>query len=184
VRAGLKAFALCVAALLLAGCAAFLRLEDPPSLQGISPAILGERTVEQRLSLRWPGEERSVEAVLEIASGKLKLVTLAMGMRLSTLEYDGVNLGEIRHVPQVPPGKRMVRDLFLIATPLAALSAALPENWSVTENNDHSPRLREIRENGNTRIMIRYFSDSPWQGKVEFEHRALGYQLILDSHEP
>jgi hypothetical protein len=182
---------ICLAAALTSGCAALFRaepLEEPQNLL-VAPALLGERTVEQRLVIRWPGGERTVEAVLEITPERLQLVLLALGMRVSNLEYDGKTIEETRHIPQAPPGKRMVRDLLLMTTPLAELRQALPEGWGAedrrqkTEDRKTPVRQREIQENGQTRIMIRYFSDSPWQGRVEFEHRALGYQLILDSHE-
>jgi hypothetical protein len=168
-------------AALLAGCATLFRPQTP--LFAIAPASLGERTVEQRLSMRWPGEHRSVDAVLEITSERLRLVMFTFGMRLSSLEYDGRTVHETRHAPRLPPAERMVHDLLLIGTPLAELRSALPKNWSVTDYGERHPRRREIKQDGDVLVVIRYFSDSPWQGRVEFEHRALGYQLILDSHE-
>ena len=163
-----------------------------PDVLTIAPEVLGERTVEQRLAMRWSGGERSMETVVEIADGKLKLVALAFGMRLASLEYDGKTVNETRQAPMVPPGKRMVNDLLLVAAPLEDLRKALPQGWTVvqksgirhqvSETGDNFLR-REISENGITQIVIDYFSASPWQGRVTLLHRALGYQLILDSHE-
>ncbi|GHU39401.1 hypothetical protein AGMMS50256_39270 [Betaproteobacteria bacterium] len=178
---------------LLTGCAASSRLEDmalAPEVLTIAPAVLGERTVEQRLSMRWPGGERSMETVVEIAEGKLNLVALAFGMRLASLEYDGKTVNETRPLPMAPPGKRMVNDLLLVAAPLEYLRRALPEGWEVQElgvryqvSEGDNFRRREISENGVTQLVIDYFSGSPWRGRVTVEHRASGYQLILDSHE-
>ncbi|MDR2365526.1 MAG: DUF3261 domain-containing protein [Zoogloeaceae bacterium] len=153
---------------------------DPPLLS-IAPEILGERALEQRLVIRWPGGERALDAALEIAGGRLRLALMSFGLRVSTLEYDGRTLEETRHLPQAPVGARMIDDLLLIAAPTAALRAALPEGWAVAENG----RRREITRDGKTRIVIQYqyAVDSPWQGRVEFTHRLQGYHLILDSHE-
>jgi hypothetical protein len=189
VRARLT-YAILLAAL-LTGCAALSRpccmeSESDPQPLTIAPAMLGERTVEQRLVIRWPGGERSMDAVLDIADGKLRLVLLSFGMRLLSLEYDGRTVSETRYMPQAPSGRRMVNDLLLMAAPLEDLRPALPENWRVTENKENNsdhPRRREITQDGKLLIVIAYSAASPWQGRVEFEHHALGYQLILDSHE-
>jgi hypothetical protein len=165
----------------LSSACALLKSADivSPALLSISPTILGERTVEQRLVIRWSDEERSLEAVLEIAEGRLRLALMSFGMRISTLEYNGRTLEETRNLPQAPSGARMINDLLLIAAPQAALQAALPEGWKVTE----SETQREISQDGKTQVRIRYAADTPWRGRVIFEHLALNYQLILDSHE-
>jgi hypothetical protein len=175
---------------LLGGCATASLLDNmtlAPEVLTIAPQVLGERTVEQRLSMRWSGGERSMETVVDIADGKLNLVALAFGMRLASLQYDGKTVNETRQMPMAPPGKRMVNDLLLVAAPLEDLQRALPEGWTVQESGDRSQASdfirRELAQDGVTQIVIEYFSGSPWQGRVTVEHRALGYQLILDSHE-
>jgi hypothetical protein len=185
----LARFTMSLGVALLAGCAAS-SLDDmalAPEVLSIAPEVLGERTVEQRLSMRWSGGERSMETVVEIADGKLNLVALAFGMRLASLEYDGKTVNETRQTPMAPPGRRMVNDLLLVAAPLEDLRRALPEGWAVQESGircqESEVLRREISENGVTQIVIDYFSGSPWRGRVTVEHRALGYQLILDSHE-
>jgi hypothetical protein len=158
-----------------------------PEVLGIAPEVLGERTVEQRLSMRWSGGERSMETVVEIADGKLTLVALAFGMRLASLEYDGKTVNETQQMPMAPPGRRMVNDLLLVAAPLEDLRRALPEGWTVqvseVRHQESEVLRRELAQDGVTQVVIDYFSGSPWQGRVTVEHRALGYQLILDSHE-
>ncbi|MDR0735377.1 MAG: DUF3261 domain-containing protein [Zoogloeaceae bacterium] len=166
----------------LMGACAFLESStdfDNPALLAVAPETLGERTLEQRLVIRWPGGERSLEAALEISAGKLRLVLMSFGMRVSTLEYDGWTLNETRHLPQAPSGVRIVNDFLMIAAPLDALRAALPEGWAVTESKGQ----RVFTQGDETQIVIRYSAATPWQGQVAFEHRAFGYQLILDSHE-
>jgi hypothetical protein len=176
--------------MLLGACAASSLLDNmalAPEVLGIAPEVLGERTALQRLSMRWPDGERSMETVVEIADGKLNLVALAFGMRLASLEYDGKTVNETRRTPMAPPGKRMVNDLLLVAAPLEDLRRALPEGWTVQESGiryQASEALRrELVQDGVTQVVIDYFSGSPWRGRVTVEHRALGYQLILDSHE-
>ena len=156
----------------------------PPEPLRIAPVVLGERTVEQRLVIRWPGGERALEAVLEVDPERLRLVMLAFGMRLESLEYDGLRLAEQRFVPHAPEGARILNDLLMIATPLEALRRALPAGMEATETRMEDGRLRrEIAKDGAVQIVIDYESDSPWRGKVRFKHAALRYELILDSHE-
>ncbi|MDR0634629.1 MAG: DUF3261 domain-containing protein [Azoarcus sp.] len=149
----------------------------------IPPAALGERTVEQRLVMRWPGGERSAEAVLEIADGRLRLVMLAFGLRLLGLEYDGEKLVEQRFAPHAPEGVRILNDLLLIAAPLEDLRRALPPGASVTERRVDGKLRREVVLDGAAQVVVDYETESPWLGRVAFAHRAMGYELILESHE-
>ncbi|MDR1063801.1 MAG: DUF3261 domain-containing protein [Azoarcus sp.] len=149
----------------------------------IAPAALGERTVEQRLVMRWPGGERATEAVLEIAEGRLQLVMMAFGMRLVSLVYDGETLTERRFVPHAPEGARILNDLLLIAAPLEDLRRALPPGASVTETHANGGLRREIALDGMMQAVIDYETESPWQGRVAFAHLAMKYELILESHE-
>jgi hypothetical protein len=185
-RAGLSGFFYILCALCLGACAwltprpaAFIA--EPLE---IVPAVLGEHTVEQRLVIRWPGGERSMEAALEIAGGRLRLVMLAFGMRLAGLEYgsDG-KLTEQRFVPHAPAGARMLNDLLMIAAPLEDLQRALPSSMRVTDSRVNERARREIAEGDVVQVVIDYETDSPWQGKVTFSNRALGYELLLESHE-
>jgi hypothetical protein len=149
----------------------------------IPPAVLGEHTVEQQLLIRWPGGERSLDAVLEIAGGRLHLVLMSFGMRLVSLEYDGETLAEERYVPHAPDGARMLDDLLAIAAPADALRRALPADWELAE--DQTGRV--LAASGAARISIRYGGPrgarEPWQGQVTLKNHAEGYELILVSHE-
>jgi hypothetical protein len=173
----------------LCACVTSSSLFEPelaPKLLFIAPKALGERTVEQRLVIRWPGGERSMDAVLEIADGKLQLLMMTFGMRLMSVEYDGATVNATRYAPAAPPGERMVNDLLMIAAPLEVLRRTLPENWNVMESRHGVSLRREVARDGVTQVVIDYpanSTDSPWRGRVEFSHRALGYRLILDSHE-
>ena len=153
----------------------------------IAPAVLGEHTVEQRLVIRWSGGERSMDAVLEITADRLRLVMLAFGMRLASLDFDGEKLVGQRFVPHAPEGARMLNDLLMIAAPLEDLRHALPPGARVTEMLVDGKMRREIapdiNEDAATKIVIDYETESPWQGKVNFRNPAMGYELVLESHE-
>ncbi|MDR3158441.1 MAG: DUF3261 domain-containing protein [Zoogloeaceae bacterium] len=166
-------------ALLSGACAFWGRADfDRLALLSINPQTLGERTLEQRLVISWPGGERSLEAALEISADRLRLVLMSFGLRVSALEYDGQTLTETKRLPQAPPGARMVNDLLMIAAPLEVLRAALPKGWSVVESDGR----RVFTRDDATQITIRYAAATPWEGQVEFEQHDLGYRLTLDSH--
>ncbi|MDR0440825.1 MAG: DUF3261 domain-containing protein [Candidatus Accumulibacter sp.] len=149
----------------------------------ISPAVLGEHVVEQQLLIRWPGGERSLDAVLQIADGRLHLVLMSFGMRIMSLEYDGETLTEERYVPHAPDGARMLDDLLAIAAPANELRRALPAGWELAED----PAGRTLFVAGAARVSIRYDGPrgvrDPWRGKVTLKNHAEGYELILASHE-
>jgi hypothetical protein len=180
----LSCVSLCVFyALGLTGCAApAVAPESAPPLK-IAPALFGARAVEQRLVIRWPGGERSAEAALEIEGGRLRLVMLAFGVRLMSLEYDGENLSEQRFVPNAPDGARVLNDLLLIATPLEDLRRALPSGARATEYRVEGRLRREIDGLGAAKVIIDYETDSPWRGKVAFRHLPPDYEFFLESHE-
>ncbi|MDR3087766.1 MAG: DUF3261 domain-containing protein [Azoarcus sp.] len=181
-------FGLCCA-LCLGGCA----LLSPgsggfaPEPLGIAPAVLGEHTVEQRLVIRWSRGERSMDAVLEISADRLRLVMLAFGMRLASLDFDGEKLVVQRFVPHAPEGVRMLNDLLMIAAPLEDLRRALPPGVRVTERLVDGKMRREIapdmHEDEATKIVVDYETESPWRGKVNFRNPVMGYELVLESHE-
>jgi hypothetical protein len=160
-------------------CACALLAPAREAVLRISPAVLGEHTVAQQLLIRWPGGERSLDAVLEIADGRLHLVLMTFGIRLMSLEYDGQTLAEERYVPHAPDGARMLDDLLAIATPADALRRALPAGWELLE--DHAGRV--LAADGVARVSIRYGTPDPWQGRVTLKNHAEGYELILVSHE-
>ncbi|MDR2032893.1 MAG: DUF3261 domain-containing protein [Azoarcus sp.] len=173
------AFCLAACALPVSGDA----VESAPPLR-VAPALLGERVVEQRLVIRWPGGERGADAVLEIGEGRLRLVMLAFGVRLMSLEYDGETLAEQRFAPDAPDGGRVLNDLLLIVTPLEDLRRALPSGLEATERRAQGKKLRREIAGGAAKTVIDYETDSPWRGGVALRHIPPDYELFLESHEP
>jgi hypothetical protein len=165
------------------------------SLLPVSPAVLGDRTVEQQLQIRWQGGERVIDAALEIEDGRLRLVLMAFGMRVLSLDYDGKTFTQERFVPHAPDGVRILNDLMMIAAPRDELQNALPAGWTLEEHlasgiSDEGSVSRaagrEIFADGVKQIEIHYadcFPANPWQGKVTLKNLAKGYELILISHE-
>jgi hypothetical protein len=176
-------FSLCV--FYLGACSLLVPKTEEPLR--IPPAVLGERTVEQQLLIRWPTGERSMDAVLEIEGGRLRLVLMAFGMRISSLDYDGETLAQERFVPHAPDGVRILNDLLMVAAPEDALKNALPAGWTLKERIDkEGAGKRDIFADGGKRIEIHYsggFPGNPWRGRVALKNHAGGYELVVISHE-
>ena len=167
-----------LAAMSLTACASFWLSGGLPLLK-IAPATLGARTVEQRLTLFWSGEQKTLEMALDIHADTLTVVGMAFGARLFSFDYDGKKIIETQPLPAGLSATRIVNDLMLIYAPLDALCATLPSGWTVQENEG----LRQVFLNDALNISIRYDEGSQWQGRAVFENHALRYHLTLESHE-
>lgn len=167
-----------LAALSLTACASFWLAGGLPLLK-IAPAALGARTVEQRLILAWPGEQKTLEMVLNIDADTLTVIGLVFGARLFSFDYDGEKIAETQPLPSGLSAARIVNDLLLAYAPLDALRAALPLGWTVRETLNE----RLVLHDDTPAVSVRYPDGSPWQGRVVLDNRALHYQLTLDSRE-
>jgi len=161
----------------LTACASFWLSGGLPLLK-ISPAVFGTRTIEQRTTITWPGEQRTLETVLDIHENMLTVVGLAFGARLFSFNYDGEKIVEAQPLPGGLSATRIMNDLLLIYTPLDVLRAALPANWTVHEEKG----MRQVFLNGTPNISI-HVEGSTWQGRTVLDNHALRYQLTLDSRE-
>ncbi|MDR2207508.1 MAG: DUF3261 domain-containing protein [Azoarcus sp.] len=162
----------------LTACAS-LWLAGGLPLMKVAPEILGTRTVEQRLTIVWPGEQRVLEAVLDIQPGKMTVIGLTFGARLFSFDYDGKKITVTQPLPRGMSAQRIINDLLLAYAPLDVLTAALPTDWSVREEQG---RRRVFRDEA-LAISIHYVEGSLWQGRVVLDNHALHYQLTLDSRE-
>ena len=186
-------FVLSLCILCLGACS--LPAPRQESLLPVSPVVLGDRSVEQQLQIRWRGGERVIDAALEIEDGRLSLVLMAFGMRVLSLDYDGKTFTQERFMPHAPDGVRIFNDLMMIAAPRGDLQNALPAGWMLEEHlasgisNEGSISRspgREIFADGVKQIEINYAGcspENPWRGKVVLKNLAKGYELILVSHE-
>jgi hypothetical protein len=165
-------------ALGLTACASFWLAGGLPLLK-IAPATLGARTVEQRLTVAWPGEQKTLEAVLDIKTGSLTVIGLAFGARLFSFDYDGEKITETQPLPGGLSAARIVNDLLLAHAPVEALRAALPNGWTVRDEQE----TRQVFQDGAPAISIRYVEGSLWRGRVVLDNHVLRYQLTIDNHE-
>jgi len=162
----------------LSACTSFWLSGGLPLLK-ISPAMFGTRTIEQRSVLVWSGKQKTLEMVLDIQDGTMTVVGLAFGARLFSFDYDGKKIVETQPLPSSLSAARIMNDLLLIYTPLDALRAALPANWTVHEKIGE----RQVFFDGTLNISIHYVEGSRWQGRTVLENHALRYQLTLDNRE-
>ncbi|SMC18567.1 Protein of unknown function [Andreprevotia lacus DSM 23236] len=164
------------AVLLLAGCASLLPGSLP--LLQLPPATLGgERTLEQRLTLQWPGQTRSMEVVTSIDERKLSLLGMALGVRLFALDYDGTTLNKTEYVPLQLPAERMLNDFLLVHAPADALARSLPAGWRVVDSDLH----RSVLHGDAEIITITYSEADRWRGHAQLRNPALHYQLDIDT---
>ncbi|KAF0813790.1 hypothetical protein IGB42_01469 [Andreprevotia sp. IGB-42] len=166
---------LAAAGMLLCSCASLLS-GGLPLLQ-MAPAALGERTVEQRLTMQWPGDTRTLDVVASIDHDQLSLLGMALGVRLFALDYDGSTVHKVENVPMSLPAERMLNDFLIVYAPLDALRAALPADWAVND----SGRQRVLEHAGQSAIVVDYDAADRWNGHAVLRNSALHYQLIIDS---
>lgn len=168
--------------LTLTACASFWLSGGLPLLQIPPSALPHPATVEQRLVISWPGEQRSIEAVLDIDDTRMSLIGMAMGVRLFSLDYDGQHMTETQSLPTGLPAERMINDLLLVYTPADTLQKALPSGWLVQQDNSGQ---RTILRDGKVAIVISYSGGNAashvWPQRVVLDNKALYYQLTIDT---
>ncbi|WP_168163839.1 DUF3261 domain-containing protein [Jeongeupia sp. USM3] len=160
----------------LAGCATLLS-GGLPLLQIAPGAFGGERVLEQRLTMRWPGETRTLDVVASIDDSTVSLVGLALGVRLFSIDYDGKAVQSTENVPMALPAERMLNDFLIVHAPLPALQAALPAGWQVND----TARQRVVRHDGQNAIVVDYSNDDRLAGRAQLTNRPLHYQLTIDT---
>lgn len=146
----------------------------------MAPATLGANiNVQQQLTVERDGRTHDLLAALEVDPAHLRLVGLALGMRVLSLEYDGVNVNEWRH-PMLPAQVRaddVLEDLQLTLWPRDALEAALPPGWEIEDDD----LRRTLRLNGEVVATITYSAMPRWQGTAVLENLRYHYRLTVVS---
>lgn len=163
--------------LALAGCAlqpsrAGVRL---PALHLAPAALEQELFLQQRLHFMRNGQERELDALLEVDADSLRLAVQALGRAAVLLTWDGQRLEEERAdwLPPFVRGGRVLDDLQFALWPSAAIQAALPGDWTLREADG----LRELCR-----------GDRPWlsaerlpDGTILLVNHANGYRLTIES---
>ncbi|MDY7578924.1 DUF3261 domain-containing protein [Herbaspirillum sp. RTI4] len=146
----------------------------------LSPAALGETlSLQQHLSVERDGRTNELDTALEIDTQRLDLVGLAAGRRVLTLHYDGKELTTWRHVmlPQQIKGEDVLEDIQLTLWPAAAIRAALPDGWTLEEQNGR----RIVRLKGEEILQIDYPDHKAWGGTVMLTNYRYRYRLTIES---
>ena len=178
---------------LVAGCAqhppAPPRLQLPP-LQ-LSPASFGSSvSLVQRLVVRQlpdaarlrdgtEAAEQSMDAQVEIDPGSVRLAAFAMNQRVLLLQWNGRDLRVERHpmLPDAVDAAHVLRDVQLVYWPLAAVAAALPPGWAVSDD----AARRSLSFEGQAQVLIDYSATPRWQGRAMLDNRREGYRLTIES---
>lgn len=142
----------------------------------LSPASLGrELALQQQLIFSAAGEQKSMEALLEVGTEDVALAVQAAGQSALVLHWDGKRLQQQR-APWLPPqvrGERVLSDLQLSYWPAAAIRAALPAGWTLEE----SEGIRRLRENDTDVVTVRFVSPE----RIEIASHRDGVQLTIVS---
>ena len=165
--------------LLLAACEtsqplpARLGLKLPP--QALGAAI----SVQQHLKVERAGRIDELDAALEVDEQHVRLVGLAFGQRVLTLDYDGTRLNVWRHVmlPAQVKGDDVLEDMQLALWPEQAIRAALPAGWQVQD----AGLERKLTLNGEPVMRIRYSAMPRWSGTIVLDNQRYKYRLTIQS---
>lgn len=179
-----------LAALLLLGACTTLVAPKPVQLPQprLAPDAMGTViSLEQRLTVERapvgrPMTTRSLDTLLEIDALSLRMVAFALGQRVLTLNWDGVNLVSERHalLPTEVDAAYVLRDVQWMYAPLQALRATLPTGWLLEEANGE----RILSHGASPVLLIHYESASRWNGRSRLENRLEGYSLTIESAKP
>lgn len=171
-----RAFASALLLGLLAACSP----ADEPQLLRMPVAALGERTLNQQVSITRGGTTRSFDAVVEIDARRLRLVASGVGLRLLALDYDGERLAiSDNRLPEGLPPAWIMNDMLYALAPLETLRKALPAGWQVVDEEGS----RILLKDGQPAIDIEYGPDAPWNGSLRVQQRLGGYTLDIVSAE-
>lgn len=152
---------------------------SPQPLLALAPPLGPKRRIVQQLTAHWPGREQTLLCVLELDSRHVAVAGLTQdGLSLFALSYDGKTLQAERNpiVPDLVAPELIVADLQLAYWPIEALRQRLPKTLAL----EVGPDFRRLRENGQTRIEVRYLdNDKDWPRTVELTHRQYHYRLSI-----
>jgi len=146
-------------------------LRLPPS------ALPQPLSLQQRLTFTHGKRHDIVDAMVESDAEGTRLVIHAQGQVALRLDWDGKVLKQQRApwLPAALDGERVLTDLQLVYWPVAAISAALPAGWTLSEIGDR----RELHKDGAVVATVEY----PQPLHARLEQRALGYVLDIESSE-
>jgi hypothetical protein len=168
-----------VMCLLLAACQTAERVPARLGLK-LAPNALGTSvSVQQHLKVERGGRIDELDAALEVDDQHVRLVGLAFGQRVLTLDYDGVSLKVWRHLmlPSQVKGDDVLEDVQLALWPLESIRAALPAGWQVSDEGLE----RHLTLNGEPVMRITYSAMPRWTGTIVLDNQRYKYRLTIQS---
>jgi len=155
----LRLIAIVALAVMLAACAGQpvrAPISELPTLR-LSPASLGfEMALQQRLQVIVGDKSQTLDALLEVDAGELRLGVQALGQSALTMRWDGKELQQ-RRADWLPPAlsaDRVLFDLQLVFWPADAIRAVLPANWTLQE----APGRRLLLNAGAEVVSVEYLT--------------------------
>lgn len=148
-----------------------------PALRLAPSALSQPLSLQQRLTFVHGDRRETVDAMVESDADGTRLVIHAQGQVALRLDWDGSALRQQR-APWLPAqldGERVLTDLQLVYWPLAAISAALPQGWTLTEEGG----ARVLRKGDAVAATVEY----PQPQQARLQQHALGYTLDIESSE-
>lgn len=151
------------------------RVHQAPTL-ALSPTSLGRvLALQQQWRFTRKDGQDTLDALVEIDHGELRLAVLKAGQLALRLRWDGRQLQQWRaeHLPVSLQGERILSDMQLSLWPLDVINAALPMGWHVTLQAG----ARQLRHHDEVITTIRY----PSAEQVVIEQRNAGFSLTITS---
>ena len=164
--------------MLLGGCAT--RMPAPqvalPPLRLAPAALERELALQQRLDVRHGAHAQSLEALLEVDAGAVRLAVQAMGRTGVRLRWDGTTLEQQRAdwLPPMVRGERVLDDVQFALWPADAIRAALPPEWTLVDEGAH----RRLLQAGVEWLRVERLDG---ERRMHLSNRAEGYELEITS---
>ncbi len=174
----MRGLILLLAVPMLAACAVAPVRPPAPAMPALSlsPASLGGTlALEQRLVFRHGERSDTVDALVEADERAVRIVLHRQGQVLLRLEWDGVQLQQVR-APQLPKAlsaQRVLDDLQLVNWPAEAINAALPAGWRLQLRDGE----RRLEQDGEVVATVHRTGED----QVRLDNHREGYRLDIRS---
>ena len=161
----------------MVGCSTPSMVPPPPRpLLRLPPSALGGNlALQQQLLVHAGGQSRRIDVLLEADDQSVRLVLVNLGQTMARLDWDGRELQQtsVPGWPRAVSGERVLSDLQLALWPVAAISAALPPDWTLDLHNG-----RRILRRGD---QIAATVDYPAATHIDLVDRQQGYRIEIES---
>jgi hypothetical protein len=166
--------------LLALGACATLAGHDAPAARPpfrLAPATLGmQLALQQQLTVTVLGQRQPpLQALIEVDETHVAIAVLGAGQTLTRINWDGQRLQaeQPEAWPRSVSAERLLSDLQLAFWPLAALQAALPPGWTLTDHDGQ----RLLSRGGETVATVM----GARSAHVEIASLLYHYRLVIDS---